>query len=166
MKKMTDNDFELFICRNEKKSERRELLKRALLAYGIKKEDYDKLFEKFSRLDEATSKEIEGTGLGLVITKKYVDLMKGKIWFESEYEVGTTFYVTLSQKIINDSAIGEITEPVKTQTEIKRIDCSSYKVLIVDDNKLNIKVASRLLGKYNFQIDTDSVGRGGNGYEL
>ena len=39
MKKMTDNDFELFICRNEKKSERRELLKRALLAYGIKKEE-------------------------------------------------------------------------------------------------------------------------------
>ena len=141
--------------------------------YGIKKEDYDKLFEKFSRLDEATSKEIEGTGLGLVITKKYVDLMKGKIWFESEYEVGTTFYVTLSQKIINDSAIGEITEPVKTQTEIKRIDCSSYKVLIVDDNKLNIKVASRLLGKYNFKIDTAISGKEciykvkeGNNYDM
>ena len=127
--------------------------------YGIKKEDYDKLFEKFSRLDEATSKEIEGTGLGLVITKNYVDLMNGKIWFESEYEVGTTFYVTLSQKIINYSAMGEITEPVKVQNEIKRIDCSSYKVLIVDDNKLNIKVASRLLGKYNFQIDTASNGK-------
>ena len=141
--------------------------------YGIKKEDYDKLFEKFSRLDEATSKEIEGTGLGLVIIKKYVDLMKGKIWFESEYEVGTTFYVTLSQKIINDSAIGEITEPVKTQTEIKRIDCSSYKVLIVDDNKLNIKVASRLLGKYNFKIDTAISGKEciykvkeGNNYDM
>ena len=76
--------------------------------YGIKKEDFDKLFEKFSRLENATSNEIEGTGLGLVITKKYVDLMNGKIWFESEYEVGTTFYVELKQKIISETGIGEM----------------------------------------------------------
>ena len=69
--------------------------------YGIRKEDFDKLFEKFSRLDMATTNEIEGTGLGLVITKKYVDLMGGTITFESEYGVGTTFFVEVPQKIIN-----------------------------------------------------------------
>lgn len=127
--------------------------------YGIKKEDYNKLFEKFSRLESATSNEIEGTGLGLVITKKYVDLMQGKIWFESEYEVGTTFYVELNQKIINGSAMGEITEPVKSEKEINKIDCSSYTVLIVDDNKLNLKVASRLLSSYKFNIETLSSGK-------
>ncbi len=126
--------------------------------YGIKKEDFNKLFEKFSRLDNATKNEIEGTGLGLVITKKYVDLMNGKIWFESEWEVGTTFYVEISQKIIDETSIGDIKEPIKSDDEIKFIDCSNYKVLIVDDNKLNLKVASRLLGKYNFKIDTVSSG--------
>ncbi len=127
--------------------------------YGIKKEDYNKLFEKFSRLDTATTKEIEGTGLGLVITKKYVDLIGGKIWFESEYEVGTIFYVSLSQRIINKSGIGDISEPVKPDNEIERIDCSSYNILIVDDNKLNIKVANRLLGAYKFNIDTTTSGK-------
>lgn len=74
------------------------LFKVADTGYGIKKEDYDKLFKKFSRLDAATTNEIEGTGLGLVITKKYTDLMNGKIWFESEYEVGTTFYLEITKK--------------------------------------------------------------------
>lgn len=126
--------------------------------YGIKKEDFDKLFEKFSRLDNATTNEIEGTGLGLVITKRYVDLMDGKIWFESEYEVGTTFYVDIKQRIIDFNPIGEISEPVKQESEIDYIDCSKYKILIVDDNKLNIKVASRILQKYNFNIDTSQSG--------
>ncbi len=127
--------------------------------YGIKKEDFDKLFEKFSRLETATKNEIEGTGLGLVITKKYVDLMEGKIWFESEYEVGTTFYVELKQKIVNKSAIGSINEPIKPDVKIEHIDCSAYNVLIVDDNKLNLKVASRLLESYKFNIETVSSGK-------
>lgn len=127
--------------------------------YGIKKEDYDKLFEKFSRLDTATQNEIEGTGLGLVITKKYVDLMGGKIWFESEYEVGTTFFVDVTQKIINSKKLGSISEPQGDDKEIDYADCTGKKALIVDDNKLNIKVATRLLGPYNFDVDTASSGK-------
>ncbi len=122
--------------------------------FGIKSEDYDKLFEKFSRLDAATQNEIEGTGLGLVITKKYVDLMEGKIWFESEYDVGTTFYVDLTQKIVNKDEIGNINETNNEKAELSFIDCKDYSVLIVDDNELNLKVASRLLSKYNFNIET------------
>lgn len=127
--------------------------------YGIKKEDYDKLFEKFSRLKNATQNEIEGTGLGLVITKKYVDLMGGKIWFESEYEVGTTFFVDVTQKIVNKNGLGIITEPQKSEKEITYFDCTGKRVLIVDDNKLNIKVATRLLDPYNFTVDTASSGK-------
>ena len=85
--------------------------------------------------------------------------MDGKIWFESEYEVGTTFYVELKQKIINNTALGDINEPIKNDKEINYLDCSKYNVLIVDDNKLNIKVASRILGKYNFNIDTAESGK-------
>ena len=127
--------------------------------YGIKKDDYDKLFEKFSRLDTATEKEIEGTGLGLVITKKYVDLMGGKIWFESEYQVGTTFYVDITQKIVDKKPIGTVHEPIKEETKLDYIDCSKYKVLIVDDNKLNLKVASRLLEDYKFNIEMVESGK-------
>ena len=127
--------------------------------FGIKKEDYDKLFEKFSRLDIATKKEIEGTGLGLVITKKYVDLMKGKIWFESEYEVGTTFFVDISQKIIDNKKLGTITEPIKSDNNIDYLDLTGKRILIVDDNKLNIKVASRILSSYKFTIDTCENGK-------
>lgn len=127
--------------------------------YGIKKEDYDKLFSKFSRLDTAVSNEIEGTGLGLVITKRYVDLMDGKIWFESEYEVGTTFYIDLSQKIVDKNPIGNINKKQTDSAEREYLDCSKYTALVVDDNKLNIKVADRILKKYNFTIDTSSGGK-------
>ena len=126
--------------------------------YGIKKEDFSKMFEKFSRLDSAVSNEIEGTGLGLVITKKYVDLMGGNIWFESEYEVGTTFFVDISQKIISNTKIGEVKETNILKND-NYLDCFGKKVLIVDDNKLNIKVASRILERYNFEIDTSESGK-------
>ena len=82
--------------------------------FGIKKDDYDKMFEKFSRLDMATTNEIEGTGLGLVITKRYVDLMGGTISFESEYGVGTTFFVEVPQKIIDKTPIGDYKEAKQT----------------------------------------------------
>lgn len=127
--------------------------------YGIKKEDYDKLFAKFSRLDSAKSNEIEGTGLGLVITKKYVDLMNGKIWFDSEYQVGTTFYVDIEQKIIDGTPIGNINQNKKENDTFDYLDCSKYNILIVDDNKLNIKVASRILQRYNFNIETCDSGK-------
>ncbi len=121
--------------------------------FGIKKEDYDKLFEKFSRLDSAKENEIEGTGLGLVITKKYVNLMGGKIWFESEYGAGTNFFIEIRQKIINATSIGDIEENEKAPVATKFIDCSKYTVMVVDDNKLNLKVAERILKSYHFNIE-------------
>ena len=127
--------------------------------YGIKKEDYDKLFEKFSRLTSATTNEIEGTGLGLVITKKYVDLLGGKIWFESDYGVGTTFYVEVSQKIVDSTPLGDIRDTNNKDEVIQYLDCTGNKVLVVDDNKLNLKVAERILSKYNFTIETVSSGK-------
>ena len=127
--------------------------------YGIKKEDFDKLFEKFSRLNSATTNEIEGTGLGLVITKKYVDLLGGKIWFESDYGVGTTFYVEVPQKIVDPTPIGDLQDGIKQSDEIDYLDCSGKKVLIVDDNELNLKVAKKVLEKYNFEIVTTTTGK-------
>ena len=127
--------------------------------YGIKKEDFDKLFEKFSRLDLAVNKEIEGTGLGLLITKKYVDLMGGKIWFDSQYQVGTNFYIDLKQKIVDNTPLKEMQGKTNDGNRINLIDCSNYKALLVDDNKLNLKVAHKLLSKYGFQIEEVTSGK-------
>ena len=141
--------------------------------YGIKKEDYDKLFEKFNRLDSAVSNDIEGTGLGLVITKKYVNLLDGKIWFDSEYEVGTTFYVDVTQKVIDKSPITNIDKIEIVEEEHNYVDCSRFKALVVDDNKLNVKVAERILKKYNFNVDSVNNGKdcvykikAGNNYDI
>ena len=127
--------------------------------YGIKKEDFGKLFEKFARLDSATDNEIEGTGLGLAITKRLVTLLDGKIWFESEYGAGTTFYVDIIQKIVNHEKLGNILEKREKGNELEYIDCSNYHVLLVDDNKLNLKVAEKLLQPYKFTITSMSSGK-------
>lgn len=121
--------------------------------YGIKKEDYDKLFVKFSRLDDATKNSIEGTGLGMVITKKYVDLLGGTIKFDSEYEVGTTFYVDLKQRKISDRTFEDSLSTTNSSKDIKVIDCSEYRILMVEDDPLNVSVTKKLLSKYNFKID-------------
>lgn len=117
---------------------------------GIKKESIDKLFTKFQRLDLEKNRTIEGTGLGLAITKKLIELMNGRIMVQSVYGKGSKFTVALDQKIIHKVVEAKPVEEVKDDI----VDLSGKKILIVDDNKLNLKVASRLLEKYNCSIET------------
>ena len=112
---------------------------------GIKKEDLNRLYNKFDRLDVEKNATIEGTGLGLAITKKLVELLNGTINVESEYGKGTKFNVIIPQKIGNNTSKEE---QVITN---KIIDYSDKKILIVDDNKLNIKVAKRNIEDLNFK---------------
>ena len=118
---------------------------------GIKPEKIDKLFTKFNRLEEDRNTTLEGTGLGLAITKKLVEMMGGKIVVQSKYGSGSKFTVYLSQKIISLSNTNSNVLEVK---EDKLNDYSNKKVLIVDDNNLNIKVASKLLNKYSINPET------------
>ena len=112
---------------------------------GIKKEDLNKLYNKFDRLDVEKNSTIEGTGLGLAITKKLVELLNGTINVESEYGEGTKFNVIIPQRIGNNTSKDEqvITNNI--------VDYSDKKILIVDDNKLNIKVAKRNIEDLNFK---------------
>ena len=112
---------------------------------GIKKEDLKRLYNKFDRLDVEKNSTIEGTGLGLAITKKLVELLHGTINVESEYGEGTKFNVIIPQRIGNNTSKDEkvITNNI--------IDYSDKKILIVDDNKLNIKVAKRNIEDLNFK---------------
>lgn len=114
---------------------------------GIKKELITKLFEKFERLDIEKNTTTEGTGLGLAITKSLVDMMGGKINVQSEFGKGSIFMVTIPQKI---SVMTNIVEEIKIKEEI---NLGNKKVLIVDDNKLNIKVARKALSDFNFEIE-------------
>jgi len=120
---------------------------------GIKKENIDKLFTKFERFDLDKNMTIEGTGLGLAITKKLVELMKGKIVVDSEYGKGSTFTVALDQKIVNKIKV--VPAEVKV---VKRFSVKGKKVLIVDDNLINLKVAGRLLEAYKLDIETVTSG--------
>ena len=122
---------------------------------GIKEEALPKLFSKFERLNVEKSLTIEGTGLGLAITKKLVELMDGKIIVQSVYGKGSKFTVSVDQRIM--AVEKPETKEVKT-TESKAINANGARVLVVDDNDLNIKVASTLLKKYNFVIDSAHSG--------
>lgn len=122
---------------------------------GIKQEDYDKLFEKFTKLSEKNEKD--GTGLGLVITKKLIDLMGGKLEFDSKIGLGTTFKVTLEQEISDATAIGNV-EIIPANNELNYFDGSKYKVLVVDDSELNLRVMQKLLSPYKLKIKTLTTG--------
>ena len=121
---------------------------------GIKKEDIDRLFKKFERLEEDRNTSIEGTGLGLAITEGLAELMGGKITVISDYGKGSTFKFVVIQEIVN----------VEVKEESSNITSSDYntfegkKALIVDDSKLNLKVAENVLK--NFLVATESVTSG------
>lgn len=120
---------------------------------GIKKDKIDKLFTKFERLDEERNITIEGTGLGLAITKKLVELMHGKMVVQSIYGKGSKFTVSLDQKIVATKEKEEIKEKTVVKGNYK-----GKRVLVVDDNKLNLKVAERLLREYNLFVDEVASG--------
>ena len=121
---------------------------------GIKQENINKLFNKFERLDLEDNVTIEGTGLGLAITKKLVDLMHGKIVVQSVYGKGSKFTVSIDQRIVKNPTI-KVDAPVVKNDDIK---VNNKLVLVVDDNKINLKVAERLLGTYG--ITTECVESG------
>ena len=127
---------------------------------GIKKESIDKLFSKFERLGVEKDTTVEGTGLGLAITKRLVEMMGGNIAVQSIYGRGSIFTVSIDQKIVKGAEL----EKVKAQENVVKeesstIDASNKNVLVVDDNNLNIKVATRLLTPYKCNVTGLSSGQ-------
>ncbi len=141
---------------------------------GIKEENIKKLFPKFERLDVERNTTAEGTGLGLAITKKLVELMGGKINVSSQYGTGSMFMVQIPQKISKMNSDLTNTQKLNLGLNIKNIDCSNKSILVVDDNKLNIKVARRNIEALGFKtIDECYNGseclekiKNGNRYDL
>ena len=120
---------------------------------GIKEQNIDKLFNKFERLDLEDNITIEGTGLGLAITKKLVDLMHGKIIVQSVFGKGSKFTVCLDQRIVKNPTI-----KVEAEKIVDEVKALNKKVLLVDDNKINLKVAERLLETYGIEVESVESG--------
>ena len=130
---------------------------------GIREEEKDKLFEAFARVDEKRNRNIEGTGLGLPITGQLVKLMNGTIEVDSVYGQGSTFKVSIPQRVISLSPIGRITEEsfenhVQKKASKDLFIAPEAKILIVDDVAMNLRVATSLLKNTQVQIDTASSG--------
>ncbi len=126
---------------------------------GIKPEDHQKIFDNFKQVDSKRNHNVEGTGLGLSIVQHLVQLMGGNIGLESEYGAGSVFTVTIPQKIVDKRMLKDMPEaPAKEQVLEEVFSTENYKVLIVDDNRINRRVARGFLKPYNFDISEAESG--------
>ncbi|MCR5674221.1 MAG: DegV family EDD domain-containing protein [Lachnospiraceae bacterium] len=130
---------------------------------GIKKEALPHLFDAFKRVDEEKNRHIEGTGLGLSIVKQLVELMDGTIAVSSIYGEGSIFTVTLKQGITDPTQIGELNIHNQQTAKRSRYESSftapDARILIVDDNEMNLEVESKLLAETHIHIDKALSGR-------
>ena len=117
---------------------------------GIKPEDQEKLFQSFQRVDEQRNRNIEGTGLGLVISKQLIELMGGRIWVKSTYGEGSEFFIEFPQKIVSERGMGKFTPHASAADEAitqysTNFTAPEARILVVDDVETNLKVVKNLL---------------------
>ena len=130
---------------------------------GIKDEDLSKLFESFKRIEEKRNRHIEGTGLGISIVCKLLAMMNSKLDVKSRYAIGSTFGFDLVLKVIDDSPVGKYDEKRKTalvnHSEEVHIFAPDAKVLVTDDNGMNLKVAANFMKIFGITPVTCSSGK-------
>jgi len=131
---------------------------------GIRKENLAELFSSFKRIDEQENRYIEGTGLGLSISRQLVEMMGGTISVDSVYHKGSVFTVELKQKIVNAHPIGIIDFAAKKQSNQRSRYSQSFmapdaRILVVDDNTMNLMVAVKLLRDTKVQVETVESGK-------
>ncbi|MDR3364205.1 MAG: response regulator [Clostridiales Family XIII bacterium] len=137
---------------------------------GITEEDLEKLFSEYGQVDKKSNRKIEGTGLGLSLTKKMVELMGGAITVESEYGKGSAFTIRIKQEYVNDVPIGAdvamklmsaqyIDDKRDRSARLVRANIPYGRVLVVDDVATNLDVARGLMKPYNMQVDCVSSGK-------
>ncbi|MCR5278808.1 MAG: response regulator, partial [Lachnospiraceae bacterium] len=124
---------------------------------GIKKEDIPKLFSSFQQVDTRKTRNREGTGLGLAICKQLLTLMGGDISVESTYGVGSKFTIKVSQKISDEEQ--KFNVDAVSENEQVKVKGVGAKVLVVDDNAVNLKVAQGLIRTFGIEVETCMSGR-------
>ena len=128
---------------------------------GIKEEDISKLFSAFERIEEKRNRTIEGTGLGMNITKQLLAMMDSRLEVSSVYGEGSTFSFKVAQKIINAEPMGDFAEAFKNlghEEYHEKFTAPDAKILVVDDTAMNLTVVKGLLKQTKIQIDTAESG--------
>ena len=130
---------------------------------GIKQEDIAKLFSAFERIEEERNRTIEGTGLGMNITQRLLEMMGTKLRVESVYGQGSTFSFDIEQKIIKAEPMGDFSENYRRSLQHhkeyhEKFTAPNAKILIVDDTVMNLTVVKGLLKQTKIQIDTADSG--------
>ncbi len=151
-------------CRREAEGEISLILSVKDTGIGIREEDMGKLFESFQRLDEKKNRNIEGTGLGMSITMSLLKLMGGNMEVESVYQKGSTFTVTIPQKVMREEPAGEFEEIRKRKKQVrgggkKSFEAPEASVMVVDDNTMNRSVFQALLKRTKVKITAVASGR-------
>ena len=125
---------------------------------GVPEDKLGRLFQSFSQVDASTTRRYGGTGLGLVISKRLVEMMGGKIWIESEVGTGSTFHFTIQ-------AESTLEEPVDTFKPISLFDADiqenldhDLQILLAEDNQVNQLVTQRMLNKLGYRADVVANG--------
>jgi CheY-like chemotaxis protein/HPt (histidine-containing phosphotransfer) domain-containing protein/anti-sigma regulatory factor (Ser/Thr protein kinase) len=137
---------------------------------GIREEDIQKLFQNYTQVDTKSHRKIEGTGLGLALTKRMVEQMDGSITVESEYGKGSKFSIRIKQGLIPVSSIGPavagklqdfqyIDERQKRHAKLVRLQLPYARVLVVDDVPTNLDVVKGIMKPYGMKVDCASSGR-------
>jgi CheY-like chemotaxis protein/HPt (histidine-containing phosphotransfer) domain-containing protein len=128
---------------------------------GVKEEDKEKLFTAYERLDEERNSAIQGTGLGLDISRRFSELMGGNLWVESVYGEGSEFIFTFKQKIVDPTPLGEFKEHEDEAPPgfyAPQFIAPDAKILVVDDTPMNLNVFKGLLKPTQIQITTATSG--------
>ena len=128
---------------------------------GIKEEDLGKLFESFKRIEETRNRHIEGTGLGISIVCKLLEMMDSKLDVESRYAIGSTFGFDLKLRVVDAAPVGEGGSKTKTSSakdKAEHLYAPSARVLVTDDNDMNLKVATNFLKIFGITPVTCSSG--------
>lgn len=130
---------------------------------GIRQEDMSRLFSEFERIEELRNRNIEGTGLGLSITANLLEMMGSKLNVESVYGEGSEFGFVLRQKVVDWEPLGDYETAFKRELESaekyrERFTAPEAKVLVVDDNPMNINVFTGLVKQTLVKVDTANSG--------
>jgi len=140
----------------EKKSETSDVIKLLICVQdtgiGIPKDKIDFIFQSFSQATSDTTRKYGGTGLGLIISKQLIELQKGSIWVESELSAGSSFYFTIPYNKATPPNLAELQQrSIENVITITKEVLENSKILLVEDNQLNILLATTLLKKQNFK---------------
>ena len=131
---------------------------------GMKEEDMENLFSPYKRIEEKRNRAIEGTGLGMSITRQLLELMGSELKVQSEYGKGSVFSFCIDQTVVKWEELGDYLARQNSSAaqpgEYRELfHAPDAKLLVVDDTEMNITVIQSLLKRTGIQIDSASSGK-------